>query len=96
MQRAIITLLKDKDIASMHRALSSPPKATKILVILLILGAAAPAWAEKCLFYTTKRDCQRYTDSGSCRWNSQAQVCLSGGPSLPPGTVGMLKMRLIK
>jgi len=71
----------------MHRSMSLLPRAA--LLFLLLSSTATPTWAAKCLFYTDREACERYTDSGSCIWNAQAAVCLDGGPSLPPETVGV-------
>jgi Kunitz/Bovine pancreatic trypsin inhibitor domain len=88
IQCATETLRKHSCLAMiMHQATSLLPRIT--LFILLLTSAATPTWAATCLFYTTKAACTRYTDSGSCLWNAQAEVCLDGGPSLPPGTVGV-------
>ena len=58
-------------------------------LLFLLSSTATPVSANTCLFYKTKKECVRYTDSGSCIWSAQAEACLDGGLGLPPGTVGV-------
>ena len=46
------------------------------------------AFASQCLLYEKPETCNKYTDSGSCTWDSSLGVCVAG-PSLPQGTVAV-------
>ena len=65
------------------------------ILALILLASLSSSHASKCIFYKTKVDCNHYTDTGSCLWDTNSSVCLEGGKKLPPGTFGVALMPLI-
>lgn len=76
------------------KMLAAPISLSQPIFLLILLSSLSSSQASKCLFYKSKASCERYTDTGACKWEPTNAVCLEGGKKLPIGAFGVALMPL--